>query len=186
MALTVNPPPPIDDKLRRVFWQIVHMTLFRFSPVPLHGWRSTLLRLFGANVGARCAIYPGAWIYAPWNLKIGDGVTIGGGVRVYSVDGISFGHRCVVSQGAHLCTASHDYRSSGFDLVTAPIKIGDDGWVAADAFVGPGVIVGPGAVVAARAVVTRSVLGRHVVAGNPARLVSERPSHFQNRLAGRV
>lgn len=183
---TTRRPPPLSDKLRRAVWQLVCLVLFRPSPVPLHGWRRGILRLFGAKVGARVAVYPGASIYAPWNLELGDGTTIGGGTRIYSVDRIILGPRAVVSQGAHLCTATHDLRSPGFELTAAPIRIGADAWVAADAFVGPGVEIGNGSVVAARGVVVRSVGAWQIVAGNPARPVGERPVTARNSLPGRV
>lgn len=182
----VRPPPSTADKLRRALWHVAWTLLFRTSPVPLHGWRRGLLRAFGAKVGARAAVYPGAMVYAPWLLDIGEGATVGGGARIYSVDRIVLGARAVVSQGVHLCSASHDLRSPGFELATAPIRIGADAWVAADAFVGPGVDIGDGAVVAARGVVVRSVGAWQIVAGNPARPIGERPVSARNALPGRV
>lgn len=137
-------------------------------------------------MGARVGIYPSARIYAPWRITLGDGATVGGGANLYSVDEIHLGARAVVSQGAHLCTASHDIRSPRFDLITAPIVLEDDAWAAADSFVAPGVTLGHGAVAAARAVVTRTVASRIVVAGNPARPVGDRPKDVRTVLSGRV
>ena len=53
-------------------------------------------------------------------------------------------------------------------------RIGDEAWVAADAFVGPGVSVGDRSVVGARATVVKDVPVDVVVAGNPARVVKPR------------
>lgn len=184
-ALTRRPPPSLADKLRRAFWQVVAGVLMRPSPTPLHGWRRMILRAFGARIGARCAIYPTARIWAPWNLEIGEGATVGGGAILYNVDRIVIGDFAVVSQGAHLCTASHDHNAPSFDLITAPIVLGAEAWVAADAFIGPGVTLEEGAVAAARAVVVRGVPRRAIVAGNPARLVSQRAATGRNRLTGR-
>lgn len=185
-ALTARPAPGLGDKLGRAAWQLVWLLLFRPSPVPLHVWRRALLRLFGAEVGPRVAVYPSARIHAPWRLSLAEGATVGGGATLYTVDRIRLGPRAVVSQGAHLCTASHDIRSPGFDLVTGPIVLDADAWVAAEAFIAPGVTLEAGAVAAARAVVTRPVAARIVVAGNPARPVGTRPEGRQNRLGGRV
>lgn len=175
-------PPATRDKLRRALWRLVNAMLFLPSPVPFHAWRSAILRAFGANVGRNAAIYPSVRIYAPWNLKIEEDVTIGWGAILYSVDQIHLGPRAIVSQGAHLCTASHDCNSDTFDLETAPIVLEADTWVAAEAFIGPGVTLHSGAVVAARGVVTRSVPERTIVAGNPARPVSVRAIKGRNHL----
>jgi putative colanic acid biosynthesis acetyltransferase WcaF len=59
-------------------------------------------------------------------------------------------------------------------LVRAPIEIGDEAWICADAFVGPGVMVGARAVVGAGAVVMRSVQEGKIVTGNPARETGDR------------
>lgn len=63
----------------------------------------------------------------------------------------------MISQGTHICAGTHDYESTGFPLVTAPIQIGDYAWVAAEAFVHPGVTIGEGAVIGARSVVTKDM-----------------------------
>lgn len=162
------------------------MLMFRPTPTPFHAWRRLLLRLFGARVGERAAVYPSAMIWAPWNLSIGAGATIGGGTTIYNVDHVAIGRCAVVSQGAHLCTASHDYNSAGFDLLTAPIRIDEEAWIAAEAFVGPGVTISKAAVVGARAVVIQSIAERAIVAGNPARVIGQRSGEGRNRLKGRT
>lgn len=92
----------------------------------------------------------------------------------YSVNKIHIGKRATVSQGAHLCSASHDIEDQDFQMVSAPIQIDDDAWIAAEAFIGPGVTVGKGAVVGARAVVFKDVKPWTVVVGNPARVIKRR------------
>ena len=88
---------------------------------------------------------------------------------------VLIGDHATVSQYSHLCTASHDHRSPSFTLVAAPIHIEAQAWVTAGAFIGPGVRIGTGAVVGARAVITKSVAPWNVVAGNPQRVVGQRP-----------
>ena len=50
----------------------------------------------------------------------------------------------------------------------ASIAIGDEAWIAADAFVGPGVRVGEGAVLAARGVAFDDLEPWTIYRGNPA------------------
>ena len=57
------------------------------------------------------------------------------------------------------------------DLEPAPIRVGNDVWIGANATVLPGVTVGDGAVIAAGAVVTRDVPPMTVVGGVPAKII---------------
>lgn len=163
------------NKFKRLVWEVVWAMLFR--PTPrwcLNGWRRFLLWAFGAVIGKGVRIQGGARIWQPWRLKIGDNSWIDGGVSLYCVDDIKIGSNAVVSEGAFVCTASHDITSEVFDLTTRPIEIGDFAWVCARALVLPGVKIGEGAVVAAGAVVTKDVPPWTVVAGNPAKEVGRR------------
>lgn len=168
------PPPSRGHKLRRLVWIAVQNTAFRWSPVPLHAWRRSLLRLFGAKVRSGAHPYPDAVIWAPWNLVMETNSCLGPRVMCYSAGIVHLGESAVVSQGAHLCGATHDHRDPTFPLVIGNIVIGANAWVAADAFIGPGVTVGPGAVVGARSVAVRDVPPGAIVAGNPATVVSKR------------
>ena len=84
------------------------------------------------------------------------------------------GSKVVISQGAYLCTASHDISNPKNPLITSPIQVESFAWVAADAFVGMGVTVGQGAVVGARAAVFKNVEPWTVVGGNPAKFIKKR------------
>ena len=134
------------NKLARVLWAGVWLLLYRPSPVPLHGWRRWLLRLFGATVGRGAHPYPSAKIWAPWNLTMGAHSCLSHQVDCYSVDRITLGAHSTVSQYSFLCTASHDYTDPAMPLTTAPITLGDRVWITADVFVAPGVTIGAGAV----------------------------------------
>ena len=79
-----------------------------------------------------------------------------------------------ISQGAYLCTASHDIMDKNNPLITAPIHINSFAWIASDAFIGMGVTVGEGAVVGARAAVFKDVEPWTVVGGNPAKFIKKR------------
>jgi putative colanic acid biosynthesis acetyltransferase WcaF len=110
----------------------------------------------------------------PWNLEIGDWSSIGENALVYNLGMVTVGENVTVSQRAHLCAGTHDYQGQAFELIKAPIHIGTQAWICADAFVGPGVVVGEGAVVGARAVVMSKVGDWDIVAGNPAKFLKKR------------
>jgi putative colanic acid biosynthesis acetyltransferase WcaF len=169
--MSVRPDPRALDRLRRAIWKFVWAVLYRPTPAFFFAWRRVLLRLFGAKVGAGAHPYPAARIWAPWNLVMGEASCLANRVNCYSVDRVILGKNVVISEDAYLCAASHDFRDPDFPLITAPIEIKEEVWVAAGAFIGPGVTVGTRAVVGARAVVMRNVDANVIVVGNPAKAI---------------
>lgn len=157
-----------------LLWQFVQSTLFGLSPQPFYGWRRALLRIFGAKVGRKVLLRPTARVTFPWKVEIGDHSWIGDHAELYSLDRISIGRHAVVSQRSYLCTASHDMDDLAFGYITAPIKIGDQAWIASDVFVAPGVTVGRGAVVGTRSIVFDDIPPESVAFGQPARPVRKR------------
>ncbi|WP_199798260.1 LbetaH domain-containing protein [Aurantiacibacter spongiae] len=123
-------------------------------------------------MGRATNAYPSARIWAPWNLVMEDGSCLGPETDCYNVAPVRLGRGATVSQKSYLCTASHTL-DSAFTLVGAPIELKAKAWIAARALIGPGVTLAEGAVVAAGAVVMKDVAVNTVVAGNPARPVSE-------------
>jgi putative colanic acid biosynthesis acetyltransferase WcaF len=107
-------------------------------------------------------------------VEIGEETGVADGATLYSQGKITMGCRVVISQGAHLCAGTHDYEKRGFPLVTAPISVGDEAWIAAEAFVHPGVTIGEGAVIGARSVVTKDMPAWMVCAGFPCKPLKER------------
>ncbi len=163
----------LREKIGRVLWALCR-PLFRWSPRPMRGWRRFLLRLFGAKVGRQVHVDPSARIFIPWNLTIGDDSSVGFDALLYNLGPLTIGERVTISQRAHLCGGSHDFRGATMELIKAPITIADEVWICADAFIGPGVKVGAGSVVAARGVVVRDVAKGIIVGGNPAKEIGKR------------
>ena len=172
-------PHSFSNKFARLLWIIIWSCLFRPSPKILHGWRRSLLRLFGAKIGHGAHPHPSTRIWAPWNLEMGEHSCLANNTDCYCVNRICIGAHSTVSQYSFLCTASHDYTNPTMPLSTAPIKIGEGVWIAADVFVGPGIEIGDGAVIGARSSVFRSVEPWTVVAGNPAKVIKRREMRNQ-------
>lgn len=162
------------EKIARVLWGFVYTLFFRPSLHNLYGFRTLLLRCFGAKVGKNVRIRPSVRIVIPWNLTIGDDVAVGDGVILYALGPISIGRRTFISQYAHLCAGTHDYTSLDYPLVRAPIDIGEDCWIAAQAFIGPGLAIGNRCVIGACAVVVKDVPPDQIWGGNPARFLKTR------------
>jgi putative colanic acid biosynthesis acetyltransferase WcaF len=163
-----------SERRLHTLWRIVGQRLMRLTFHNWYGIRRALLRLFGAKLHPTARIRPSVRISHPWRLTVGAQTTIGDHAILFCLGPITIGDRCTVSQYAHLCAGSHDYTAREMTLVTRPIVIEDDVWIAADVFVGPGVTVGRDSVVGARSTVFHSLPPRSICAGDNARPVGTR------------
>lgn len=149
-------------------WYVVEYTVFRTALMPWSGWRVFLLRLFGAHIGKGVVIRHGVRVKFPWKLRVGNYVWIGEDVWIDNLAEVHIEDHVCISQGAYLCTGSHDYTSPTFELVVGAIRIEKGAWVGARAIVLPGTVVGEGVIVGAGAVVSGSLQPYTVYRGNPA------------------
>lgn len=152
-----------------LIWWLVQAIAFPLSLHNFHGFRCSLLRLFGAKIGKGVNIRPTARITYPWKVEIGDYSWIGDDVVIYSVDQIHIGCHCVISQKCYLCTGSHDLQDPNFALIIAPIFIGNGTWIATDCFIAPGVKIGANTVIGARSSVFQDIPAAQVAWGSPCR-----------------
>jgi putative colanic acid biosynthesis acetyltransferase WcaF len=170
-----GPTFTVGNRVRRVVWMLAWLLLARWTPPPLRRWRLLLLRAFGAEVSWRASVYSDVRIWAPWNLRMADYATLGREVVCYNIAPVTLGRKAVVSQGAYLCTGSHDYRDPIFPLTARAITICQRAWVCAEAIVGPGVVIADGAILGLGAVATHDLARWTIYTGNPAVAVKQRP-----------
>ena len=154
-------------------WNLVQ-ALFISSFLPGSTHRRFLLKLFGAQIGRRVTIKPGVRVKFPWRLIVTDDVWIGEGVWIDNLAYVVVGANACLSQGAYLCTGSHNWSASSFDLITKPITIGQSAWIAARGTVGPGVTVGEGAVLTLGSTASADLEPWCIYSGIPAQQVKER------------
>lgn len=160
----------------RFGWNLSWRLLGAWTPTQLHAWRRMLLCLFGARLHPTAKVYPGVQVWYPPHLEMGPYACIGPGVICYSMAPVKLDAYALVSQRAHLCAGTHDVDDPDFQLVTKPIHLQANAWVAAEAFVGPGVTVGEGAVLGARAVTFKNLEPWTIYIGSPAKAVRARHS----------
>ena len=163
-----GPSFSLGNRVLRVVWGCAWLVLARFTPPPLHRWRAMVLRCFGAKIGKGARIHASVRIWLPSNLEVGENALIGPGARLYNQGFIRIGAHAVISQRAHICASSHDLRDPNFQLVLRPVRIGENCWVAAEAFVGPGVSMGDRSVLGARGALFINTNVDTVYSGNPA------------------
>ena len=138
-------------------------------------WLSILMRSCpaSASIQLHCR-----FLHAP-GLSIGERSVINFGSLL---DGrrhpIVIGADVSIGPEAVILTLGHDPRSPVFADRGGPVMIADRVWIGYRALVLPGVCIGEGAVVGAGSVVTRDVPPYAIVAGNPARVIGERPRHL--------
>lgn len=154
--------------VREAAWLLVSWLLFRLCPVSLSAFKCAALRAFGARIGRNVTIKPQVKITFPWKLSVGDHVWLGEECWLLNLDRIEIGNNVCISQRAFLCTGSHDYKSSSFDLITKPITVEDGAWLGAGCWVGPGVRVGTESILAASSATTKNLDPHGIYRGNPA------------------
>ena len=163
------------NKLGRACWNIIYVLAFRpFGLSVFNFWRLFLLRLFGAKLHPTVHIHSSVRIWAPWNLEMDVYSCLAPHVDCYNTDLVKVGAHTIISQKSYLCASSHDISDPCHILITAPIVIEDQVWIAADAFIAMGVKIKQGAVVGARSCVFKDVEAWTVVGGNPAKEIKKR------------
>ncbi len=170
----ITPQYTFGNKVRRQLWSIVWILLYRPSPRVAHIWRAWLLGCFGAKLGRRCRFYPASRVWAPWNLTCEDTVMVGDSAELYNPAPMYLASHAIVSQGAYLCGATHDYNDAAFPVVSYPMRMGRYAWVAARACVSPGVNLGDGAILGLASLATKDLDPWSVYAGVPAHKVKDR------------
>ena len=122
-----------------------------------------------ASVGRSVRLRMPVAVYHPENITFGDHVDVGEFVILRGAGGLRIGSRVLIAAQATVTTVGHPIELPRWGITdSAPIDVGDDVWIGANAIVLPGVTIGRGAIVAAGAVVTHDVEPFTIVAGVPA------------------
>jgi putative colanic acid biosynthesis acetyltransferase WcaF len=157
-----------------IVWYLVKMCFFLTAfPFP-SGFKSALLRLFGARVGKGLVIKPRVNIHMPWKLVIGDDVWIGEEAFLLNFEQLTIGSNVCISQRAFLCGGNHDFRVASMPYRNGPITLEDGSWIGAGCFVSPNAVVGTDSVVTACSTVVGVLPAGGIYGGNPAVFRKER------------
>jgi acetyltransferase-like isoleucine patch superfamily enzyme len=136
--------------------------------------RDIFSRLIGSQVDATFALFPPFFTDCGKNIHVGKNVFFNSGCRFQDQGGITIGDRVLIGHNVVLATLNHhiDPRKRS-NMHPAPIIIGNDVWIGANATVVPGVTIGDSAVIAAGAVVTKDVHPNVIVGGVPAKIIKK-------------
>ena len=134
--------------------------------------RGLFEELTGRPVDEAFRIFPPFTADFGKNIHVGRNVFFNSGCRVQDHGGVFIGDNALFGHNVVLATLDHDLDPAKRDVLhSAPIRIGNDVWVGANATITKGVTVGDGAVIAAGAVVTKDVPPRCIAGGVPARVI---------------
>lgn len=162
------------SQAKRLSWYVANY-LFMNTGIPFSsGFKTRLLKLFGAKIGKGFVVKPRVNIKYPWFLTIGNNAWIGENVWIDNLAQVNIGANVCLSQGALLLCGNHNYSKTTFDLSVMPINLEEGVWIGAKAIVCPGVICKSHSVLSAGSVATKDLDAYSIYQGNPAQKVKER------------
>lgn len=144
--------------------------------------RRTLLKIFLSEFGKSNYIARNVDIRHPHNIKIGSNNVINKHVVLDGRGSLVIGSNVDIAQDAMIWTEQHDPDDDQHNSLDAPVIIEDYVWIASRTTILPGITIKKGAVVATGAVVTKDVPSMKVVAGVPAKVISERKNSLNYKL----
>ncbi|HYW96770.1 MAG TPA: acyltransferase [Bacteroidales bacterium] len=111
-------------------------------------------------------------------IRIGKNTTVGYYNMIFSSEKIEIGDNCLIAPFVYIVDSNHQIHSGTLinqqENTTAPVKIGNDVWIASHVTILKGVTIGDGAVIGAHSLVNKDVPPNSVVGGVPAKQIGER------------
>lgn len=152
--------------------------------------RTWLDKGLGVKMGKNVTIHFRTEMRCPERLTLGDGTIIGDNAILDARRGLTMGRNVNLSSNVSIYTLQHDHRDPDFNCppegkVNFSVEIDDRVWIGSNVIVLPGVHISEGAVCCAGCVVTKDVEPYAVVAGIPAKKVSERPRNLRYEFNGK-
>lgn len=132
--------------------------------------------ILGNHIRLGKDVYLGA--FSSGRLKIGSHSYIGRYSIILAYESVEIGNDCQIAPGCHITDVNHSIALGSLireqDLVSKPVRIGNDVWLGAGCSILPGVTINDGVVVGARSVVTDDVPEGAIVVGAPAKIIRYR------------
>ena len=136
--------------------------------------RQLFSQLTGQETDENFGLFPPFYTDYGMNIRLGRHVFINSGCCFQDQGGIEIGDNVQIGHQTVLATLNHDLNpAKRWNMIPAPIKIGNNVWIGSHATILAGVTVGDNSVVAAGAVVTKDVPANCVVGGVPAKIIKK-------------
>lgn len=133
--------------------------------------RAILSEITGEEIDASFRMFLPFYSDFGHNLHFGKNVFVNACCHFQDQGGIFIGDNALIGHNVVFATIDHDLDPSTRTNHYAPIHVGNNVWIGANAVITKGVTIGDGAVVAAGAVVTRDVPSMTIVGGVPAKVI---------------
>lgn len=158
----------------------LYLLTLRYESMLWVRFRARLVeRMIGRQRGG-LNIFPDVHIEGHGGLVIGDKVSINRGCNISADGGLTIGDHVSIGHGVTIVTADHGYDDPQVPIQEqpmreAPVRIGSNVWVGAQAIILSGVEIANGTVIAAGSVVAKSVTEPDtIIGGVPARRLKSR------------
>ena len=163
--------------------------IYNIGTIPSVHLRRLLYKGLGAHISPKVVFHFRTEIREPWSLHIERGSIIGDNAILDARNGLHIGKNVNLSSNVSIYTEQHDHRDPHFGnpdpaVRKMSVEIDDRAWLGSNVIVLPGVHIGEGAVCCAGCVITKDVEPYAVVAGIPAKKVSERPQVLKYEFNG--
>jgi acetyltransferase-like isoleucine patch superfamily enzyme len=148
---------------------------FASFPMVKGGWP----KIYNGGVmrfGRRCGFFGGRFrtalcAFSNGTLDVGDHAFFNEGVTICATKLIKIGHHVKVGDNVYIYDTDFHQVCPDLPLSQAPVMIGNNVWIGANAMILAGAEIGNHSVIAAGSIVTGKIPTRCVAAGNPARVV---------------
>ena len=136
--------------------------------------RQLFSELIGQKVDDDFGLFPPFYTDYGRNIKLGRHVFINAGCCFQDQGGIEIGDNVQIGHQTVIATLNHDLNpEKRWNMIPAPVKIGNNVWIGSHATILAGVTIGDNSVVAAGAVVNKDIPSNVVVGGVPAKIIKE-------------
>ncbi len=174
----------MSTPLRRVrFDGLLYLCNHIIAELPSHTLRLGFYRsVMQFDIGRRSFIFMGARFDCSGNFSLGDHSVINEHCRLDNRGSLRIGNNVSISSEVCILTADHDPQSESFAGRNRHVELEDNVFIGTRALILPGTRIGRSAFVAAGSVVTKDVEPFAIVAGNPAKLIGQRPQNLNYQL----
>lgn len=159
----------------RLLWKVIWNFTIRPFPRRLAlKWEILVLTLFGAKIHSTAQIYSSTRIWLPRNLQMDEYSTLADHVDVFNVSKVHLKAYSSISQYSSIFTGSRALKNESFEIISDPIIIEENAWVASHSLILSGAKICRESVVGAGSVVRTVIPPYSIVIGNPPMVVGFR------------
>jgi maltose O-acetyltransferase len=183
---TVGRDTPGHDEYDRALTECIEKRRrYNTQPLSAEERRAALSDLLGYPVDEMTKVVPPFHCDQGFNIKLGKNVLINYGCVLLDTGEIRIGDNVLIGPGVKIVTAKHSLNADerrDWSVSCSPVRMEEDVWVGAGAVILPGVTIGARSVIGAGSVVTKDVPPDVVVGGNPAKVIRSL-YHFSHQKA---